>query len=88
MTVFLNGEAIAEPDKRGSAIKDDSFLLLFHAHSEDQAFTIPGQAYGERWEVVLDTHAPRLDEVEERAVKTGEPFDVPARSVLLLRKVF
>jgi len=85
VTVFLNGEAIAEPDKRGSAIKDDSFLLLFHAHSEDQAFTIPAEAYGERWEVVLDTAAPLID--DRPSVKAGEAVSVEARSILVLRRV-
>jgi isoamylase len=85
VTVFLNGDAIAEPDKRGSAIRDDSFLLLFHAHSEDQAFTIPGAAYGERWEVVLDTAAPLID--DRPSVKAGEAVLVEARSILVLRRV-
>jgi glycogen operon protein len=85
VTVFLNGEAIAEPDKRGSRITDDSFLLMFHAHSEDQAFTIPQENYGERWEVVLDTAAPLVD--DRPSAKAGEAVSVEARSILVLRRV-
>ena len=87
MSVFLNGEAIREPDSRGEPVTDDQFWLLLNGHHEELGFVLP-EVGGDRWEVVLDTHAPMLDEVEARVVKTGEPFDVEARSVVLLRKVF
>ena len=45
--VFLNGEEIASPDSRGRQVLDESFLLLFNAHHEDHAFTLPEQAFGE-----------------------------------------
>ena len=57
--VFLNGEEIASPDSRGRQVLDESFLLLFNAHHEDHAFTLPDGAFGERWTVVLDTVATR-----------------------------
>jgi glycogen operon protein len=85
VTVFLNGDAIAEPDKRGGTIKDDSFLLLFNAHSEDMAFTVPQEVYGERWEVVLDTAAPLV--VDRPSAKAGQTLTVEARSILVLRRV-
>jgi glycogen operon protein len=53
--VFLNGDAIAEPDKRGERIVDDSFLLLFNASPHDLDFSLPGLEYGEHWHVVVDT---------------------------------
>jgi hypothetical protein len=31
LAVFLNGDAISEPDPRGERIGDESFLLLFNA---------------------------------------------------------
>ena len=34
---------------------DDSFLLLFNAHVEPVAFTLPAERFGSLWEVVLDT---------------------------------
>ncbi len=34
VTMFLNGDAITEPDRRGQRIVDDSFLVLFNAHHE------------------------------------------------------
>ena len=53
--VFLNGLAIAEPDARGEQVRDDSFLLLFNAHHEPLAFTLPPDQFGETWEYALDT---------------------------------
>src|SRR5579872_1785729 len=52
--VFLNGEAIPDPDPRGEKITDDSFLVLFNAHYENLPFTIPDRDWGDRWVVVLD----------------------------------
>ena len=53
--VFLNGEAITEPDPRGERITDDSFLLLFNAAEHDLDFVIPPVGYGEQWVLELDT---------------------------------
>lgn len=53
--VFLNGDAIDEPDMRGQEVVDDSFLLLFNSHWEKKQFQLPGAEYGAVWTAVLDT---------------------------------
>ncbi len=88
VAVFLNGEAIREPDSRGEPVTDDSFFLLFNGHYESISFCLPDLGAGERWAVEIDTHAPLLDTADLRSVKTGEAVDVEARSVLVLKKVF
>ena len=55
VAVFLNGDAIAEPDLRGEEVVDDSFLVLFNGAPESVTFTLPNQDYGQEWTVVLDT---------------------------------
>jgi len=65
MMVFLNGEAIAEPDERGQRIVDDSFLVLINASDEDITFTLPGEGYATTWKVALDT-APAVDGDSDR----------------------
>jgi len=55
LAVFLNGDAISEPDPRGGKIADDKFLLLFNAHSKPLTFTLPEASYAAGWEVVIDT---------------------------------
>jgi len=57
IAVFLNGDAITEPDPRGQRVVDDSFLLLFNAHSDPVRFTLPEERFGKAWDVVLDTAA-------------------------------
>ncbi|KAB2349626.1 glycogen debranching protein GlgX [Actinomadura rudentiformis] len=84
--VFLNGEAITEPDPRGRRITDDSFLLLINAHSEYVEFTLPGPEYGERWEYALDTAAPTTLGERER-LKAQDQIDVASRSLIALRRI-
>jgi isoamylase len=86
VAVFYNGDAIREPGLRGERLTDDSFLVLFNAHFEDIAYTMPPSEYGTTWEVVMDTAAPMVPELEERRVKTGESIDVDARSILVLQR--
>jgi len=57
MGVFLNGDAITEPDPRGERVRDETFLLLFSADSQPARFTLPPEDFGHHWEVVLDTGA-------------------------------
>ncbi len=88
VAVFLNGEAIREPDARGEHVTDDQFWLLLNGHHEPIHFHLATVGSGERWSVEIDTHSPLLDDANERSVKTAEGMTVEARSVVLLRKVF
>ncbi|MEV0665112.1 glycogen debranching protein GlgX [Actinomadura luteofluorescens] len=83
--VFLNGDAITEPDPRGRRVRDDSFLLLVNAGSEPVEFTLPGAEYGERWEFSLDTAEPGT--VGERPrLKARDVVTVGDRALLVLRR--
>ena len=83
VAVFLNGEAIPEPDKRGERIVDDSFLMCFNAHAYPVEFVTPDGKYARRWKVVLDTFHP---DDGEQVVSAGAKVTVPPRSLLLLQK--
>ncbi|ORW90953.1 malto-oligosyltrehalose synthase [Mycolicibacter terrae] len=83
--VFLNGEAIREPDVRGQRVVDDSFLLCFNAHEDTVEFAVPGEDYAQEWTVELDTAQP--DSPADHPVRAGEEMPVPGRSLLVLRKV-
>jgi isoamylase len=84
LTVFLNGGAITEADRRGQPIRDDSFLLLFNASTRELEFVLPPARYGESWETVLDTARP--DGRFEDMTKAGELVPVRDRSVQVLRR--
>jgi isoamylase len=88
LSVFLNGEAIREPDRRGEPVKDDQFWLLLNGNYDDMVFVIPDLGVGDSWLVEVDTHAPMLDDVDQRTFKVGEPLALAARSLMLLRKAF
>ncbi|MGW2050046.1 glycogen debranching protein GlgX [Streptomyces sp. NPDC001858] len=83
--VFLNGDAIAEPDPRGRPLVDDSFLLLFNSYWEPVVFRLPGAAYGERWTVCADTVEP-AGGPDETEYKAGADVTLEARSLLVLSR--
>jgi glycogen operon protein len=84
VAIFLNGDAIPDPDVRGERVVDDSFLVLFNAHYEPIDFVMPEPAFGERWDVEIDTNDPML--FTPRSVKTGESLAVEARSLVALKR--
>jgi isoamylase len=88
ITVFLDGERITEPDRRGEPIRDDSFLLLFNAADIDLNFVLPDTGGG-MWTGVLDTATPiEVYEYHERPVlRSGEKVRVEASSIQVLRRV-
>jgi glycogen operon protein len=87
LTVFLNGDAITEPDPRGERIRDESFLLLFNASELDLDFTIPPQRYGDQWVKVLDTALPVSALADAPAAKPGDAVAIPSRSMQVLGRV-
>lgn len=88
LMVFLNGRAISEPGPRGEPIADDSFLLLFHAHPEEQEFTVPPR-HGRRWQVVVDTARPPAADGADgdgAVVKAGDRLMLTGRSLVVLQR--
>ncbi|MFE5585842.1 glycogen debranching protein GlgX [Kitasatospora sp. NPDC056531] len=86
LTVFLNGYAISEPDRRGGRIVDDSFLLMFNAHFEPLEFTVPA-GHGQEWQVVVDTTQPRLPAPGTGTrVKAGDTLWLTDRSLMVLQR--
>ncbi|MGF1428903.1 glycogen debranching protein GlgX [Kitasatospora sp. LaBMicrA B282] len=86
LTVFLNGAAISEPDRRGGRITDDSFLLMFNAHHESLQFTVP-HGHGEEWQVVVDTTLATLPTPGTGLrIKEGDGIWLADRSLLVLKR--
>ena len=86
LTVFLNGGAITEADRRGQPIRDGSFLLLFNASPHELEFAVPPARYGDMWETVLDTARPAEGFDDAPAVKAAGLVPVRDRSVQVLRR--
>ncbi|HEX9315887.1 MAG TPA: glycogen debranching protein GlgX [Actinomycetota bacterium] len=85
--VFLNGEAMAEPDARGERVVDDTFLWLVNAHFEPLVFTLCSSEWGVSWTRIFDTSEPRGGFDEEGLIfGASEDLKVKARSQVLLRR--
>jgi isoamylase len=82
LQVFLNGEAIPTPDRRGEPVVDDSFLIVFNAHHEPLDFVPPARA-GKSWISVIDTAEPEAGGL--RLDADGE-LRLQARSIQVLRR--
>ena len=63
----------------GPRVVDDSFLLLFNAHYQATTFTLPTEAYGRMWQVVVDTADPLRARAarKERDAKPGGRLRIP-----------
>jgi isoamylase len=83
VAVFLNGQAIPTPGRRGERIVDDSFLVVFNAHHGELAFTMPPEEYGAGWVRVLDTAD---DLALGETVKARGTFAAAGRSMALFRR--
>jgi glycogen operon protein len=84
IAVFLNGDAIPEPNARGERVADDSFLLCFNAHDEALDFVVPEGDYAKEWTAALDTADPTGS--TDLVVRAGEKISMQARSLLVMRK--
>ncbi|MCB1821078.1 MAG: glycogen debranching enzyme, partial [Candidatus Competibacteraceae bacterium] len=84
--IFLNGEEIATPDRRGERIIDDSFILLFNAHHEPIEFTLPENLAPGEWRTVMDTALPRFLQ-RGRSYGAGAPtVPVVGRALVVLQR--
>ncbi|MET9317174.1 glycogen debranching protein GlgX [Kribbella sp. NPDC003505] len=85
IAVFLNGDAISEPDPRGEPVVDDSFLVLLNSNFEPVDFLLPPEEYGENWTVVVDTTHPTGAGSEEPHA-AGSTIQLESRSTLILTR--
>ena len=80
--VFLNGDEIPSHDRDGNPIEGRSFLLLFNAHHEPVAFTVP-DGLGDEWETVIGSD-PEADHPDTN--QPGDRLEINSRSLLILRR--
>ena len=85
--VFLNGQAIPEPDPHGQPIQDSDFLLLFNAHSDPVKFALPPTQYGVTWKVRLDTSEAEPPAAGQPDWLAATTHSVAGRSIVVLESV-
>jgi isoamylase len=81
--VYLAGTAIRRIDRRGQAVKDGNFLVLFNAHHEAIDFVLPQLVQEGAWTRVLDT-ALDADPFAAERYGGAAPYPLQGRSVALL----
>ena len=84
ISMRLGGKALVEVDPEGNRLVDDDLFLLLNGHYEPVTFCIPSQGK-DQWTVLVDTATGEI-EPEGRSVTAGEEFEVPERSLLLLKR--
>jgi isoamylase len=88
--IFLNGSAIRQTDEHGRHLVDDSFYVMFNAHSERVEFVLPESKWGEQWTIALDTNdVPEHLTVDKvgRQLAAGEHLHAQGWSLVLLRRL-
>ncbi len=81
--VFLNGQALAQPDRFGRTTSDDTFLMLFNGSDEDLNWKLPSRRWGSSWVNEIDTAATGG---RQRVLAAGRVTERPAHSVAVLRR--
>lgn len=79
--IFLNGKALRCLDSKGRRTVDDSFYVIFNAHTEALDFILPGKKFGGKWTKVLNTAVS--GPVEQETYEAGSKVSVAGRSVML-----
>jgi len=87
LMVFLNGQAIPEPDPHGERIQDSDFLLLFNAHSAAVDFVLPPAPYGTHWRIRLDTSVAEPSSSMEQDWLAATSHAVAGRSIIVLESM-
>ncbi|AWB81604.1 glycogen debranching enzyme GlgX [Corynebacterium yudongzhengii] len=87
LMVYLNGNAITEPDERGQQVVDDSFILMFNAHYEAIEFTLPPRKLGAKWQLVIDTTEATGYPLDAAILEAEGTLTVPARSTMVLKQL-
>ncbi len=82
LAVVLDGGLIPARTPTGGRISDDTLAILFHSAEDACDWYLPPGT----WEVLLDTAAPS-EEPGTRVVRHGDPLEVVARSLVVLRLI-
>ena len=83
LAIYLNGNGLNTVDQASRPVTDDSFYILFNAHSGPLEFTLPGEKYGKKWKKVWDTADPRVENGKKYAA--GESISMADSSIVLLQ---
>jgi glycogen operon protein len=89
LAVFLNGKGLNSVDESNKPIVDDSFYIIFNAHSEPIDFMLPEKKFGKCWRMIWNTADPAQctgtkEPAHNDCQPAGSTVKVSERSVVLL----
>lgn len=79
--IFLNGKDVHLRDAEGNEITDNTFYIVFNAHTEPVDFTFPPARYGNAWRKVMDTVITNGFVEEEQAHEASTTIQIDEQSV-------
>jgi isoamylase len=82
--MYLDGRGLRHRDQRGRPVVDDSWLVWLHAGGEPVDVVLPGEPWGDGYELVLATEYPTGIPPRPTAMPPGA-VQLPSRSVWALR---
>jgi len=83
--IYLNGDAIPNPNPKGEPVTDDSFYLIFNAHYKALEFALPDPQWGKSWTKEFDTDKGWSD--HGKTLKAKARLSVEQRSLAVFRNV-
>ncbi len=85
--VFLGGDAPVERDERGQPVTDQNFVVLFNAHHDDIAFTLPPCQEPCQWLQIVDTYDDGDTDSEPRVYRGLTQYPLRGRSLAVLMQI-
>jgi isoamylase len=83
LAIYLNGKDVGPPDDNGKPTSDNSFYLLFNAHSDKVEFVLPSDVHANEWIQEIDTAGNSFGECETCHPK--QKVMVSGRTVIVFR---
>jgi glycogen operon protein len=81
--IFLYGDGLHTIGQDNKPLKDDSFYLIFNAHSGPLDFKLPSEQHGQKWTKCWDTSGSAAERKKNYAA--GDTVKVGERCVILLQ---
>ncbi|MGH9123304.1 MAG: glycogen debranching protein GlgX [Acidimicrobiales bacterium] len=82
LAMYLDGGAVAEVDRQGVRLQDDSFYLLFNAWDQPLAFVLPLELPPFHWDAVVDT---AIDGQPAGSYRPGDKVALVGRHAVVLQ---